>query len=153
MCAGVREQLVVVADAELANRVLGNQEALSKGLEPDLSDKLLSHDGHRTMFSSDTNSPYWRLVRKGTAPAFIHKNIRFPTPLPACPLHHTTSRGPAQSALLHLRPLLVCWQPCSGIARMHCTGDWCLQPVPRAECVPLRVHFPLGPFGTAVEEA
>lgn len=69
-------QLVVVADAELANSVLGTQEGLSKGLEPDLSDKLLSHGGHRTMFSSDTNSPYWRLIRKGTAPAFIYKNIK-----------------------------------------------------------------------------
>ncbi len=69
-------QIVVVADAALANRVLGTQEGLSKGLEPDGSDKLLSHGGHRTMFSSDTNSPYWRLIRKGTAPAFIQKNIK-----------------------------------------------------------------------------
>ncbi len=68
--------MVVVVDAELANRVHGNAEALSKALEPDLSDKLMSHSGHRTLFSSDTNSTYWRLIRKGTAPAFISKNIK-----------------------------------------------------------------------------
>ena len=70
-------QLVVVVDAELANLILGTQESLNKALEPDLSDTLLSHrPGHRTMFSSDTNSPYWRLIRKGTAPAFITANIK-----------------------------------------------------------------------------
>ena len=68
-------QLVVVVDAALADVILGNQEALSKALEPDLSDALISH-GHRTMFSSETNSPYWRLIRKGTAPAFISANIK-----------------------------------------------------------------------------
>jgi hypothetical protein len=67
----------VVVDAELANIILGNQEGLNKALEPDLSDTLLSHrPGHRTMFSSDTNSAYWRLIRKGTAPAFITANIK-----------------------------------------------------------------------------
>ena len=67
----------MVVDAELANIILGNQEGLNKALEPDLSDTLLSHrPGHRTMFSSDTNSPYWRLIRKGTAPAFITANIK-----------------------------------------------------------------------------
>ena len=70
------EQMVVVVDAELVNRTHGNTEALSKALEPDLSDKLMSHNGHRTLFSSETNSPYWRLIRKGTAPAFISKNIK-----------------------------------------------------------------------------
>ena len=70
-------QLVVVVDAELANLILGNQESLNKALEPDLSDTLLSHRrGHRTMFSADTNSSYWRLIRKGTAPAFITANIK-----------------------------------------------------------------------------
>ena len=70
-------QLVVVVDAELANVILGNQEGLSKALEPDLSDTLLSHRrGHRTMFSADTNSAYWRLIRKGTAKAFITANIK-----------------------------------------------------------------------------
>ena len=70
-------QLVVVVDAELASTILGNQEGLNKALEPDLSDTLLSHrSGHRTMFSADTNSPYWRLIRKGTAPAFITANIK-----------------------------------------------------------------------------
>lgn len=68
-------QLVVVVDAAMADIILGNQEALSKALEPDLSDALISH-GHRTMFSSETNSPYWRLIRKGTAPAFISANIK-----------------------------------------------------------------------------
>ncbi|CAL5223031.1 g5486 [Coccomyxa viridis] len=67
--------LVVVVDAVLADAILGSQEGLSKAMEPDLSDALLSH-GHRTMFSSDTNSPYWRLIRKGTAPAFISANIK-----------------------------------------------------------------------------
>ena len=70
-------QIVVVADAELAHLVLGASEALNKALEPALSDKLLSHRrGHHTMFSADTNSPYWRLIRKGTAPAFKSENIK-----------------------------------------------------------------------------
>ena len=69
-------QLVVVVDAGMANVILGSQEGLNKALEPDLSDALLSHTGHCTMFSADTNSPYWRLIRKGTAPAFISANIK-----------------------------------------------------------------------------
>ena len=68
-------QLVIVVDAVLADTILGSQEGLSKAMEPDLSDALISH-GHRTMFSSETNSPYWRLIRKGTAPAFISANIK-----------------------------------------------------------------------------
>lgn len=70
-----RLQLVIVVDAVLADIILGSQEGLSKAMEPELSDALLSH-GHRTMFSSETNSPYWRLIRKGTAPAFISANIK-----------------------------------------------------------------------------
>ena len=70
-------QIVVVADAELANQVLGAQESLNKAIEPAGSDKLMSHrPGHHTMFSADTNSPYWRLIRKGAAPAFKVENIR-----------------------------------------------------------------------------
>lgn len=70
-------QIVVVADAELANVVLGATEGLNKAMEPALSDKLMSHrPGHHTMFSADTNSPYWRLIRKGTAPAFRVENIK-----------------------------------------------------------------------------
>lgn len=81
----MRVQIVVVVDAELANAVLGNAEGLSKGLEPDLSDQLLSHrPGHRTMFSSDTYSPYWRLIRKGTAPAFKEHNIKCMPPSLFC---------------------------------------------------------------------
>lgn len=51
-------------------------QALNKGLEPDLSDRLMSFTGHRTLFSADTDSPHWRLVRKGVAPAFSPTNIR-----------------------------------------------------------------------------
>jgi cytochrome P450 len=70
-------QWVIVVGAEAVNAALGNGEGLSKALEPDLSDKLLSHrPGHRTMFSADTNSPYWRLIRKGAAPAFKAEHIR-----------------------------------------------------------------------------
>ena len=69
----------MVADAELANQVLGAPESLNKAIEPAASDKLMSHrPGHHTMFSADTNSPYWRLIRKGTAPAFRVENIRYP---------------------------------------------------------------------------
>lgn len=32
--------------------------------------------GHNTLFTDGTNAPYWRLVRKGTAPAFVMKNIK-----------------------------------------------------------------------------
>ena len=76
-------QMVVVADAELEHLVLGPGEALNKALEPAQSDKLLSHRrGHHTMFSADTNSPYWRLIRKGTAPAFKSENIKCALPWP-----------------------------------------------------------------------
>jgi len=51
-------------------------QALSKALEPDLSDKLMSFTGHRTMFSAGTDSAHWRLIRKGAAPAFSPTNIR-----------------------------------------------------------------------------
>jgi cytochrome P450 len=79
--------MVVVVDADIASQVLSNSEGLSKAMEPHLSDKLLSHrPGHRTLFSSDTNSPYWRLIRKGTAPAFKAENIKCAAPLcrPVC---------------------------------------------------------------------
>lgn len=51
-------------------------QALNKGVEPDLSDRLMSFTGHRTLFSADTDSRHWRLVRKGVAPAFSPANIR-----------------------------------------------------------------------------
>lgn len=88
----------MVVDAELANIILGNQEGLNKALEPDLSDTLLSHrPGHRTMFSSDTNSPYWRLIRKGTAPAFITANIK--CALASIPLHFIYCRKVQQASI------------------------------------------------------
>ena len=81
--------MVVVVDADVAGQVLGNSEGLNKSMEPRLSDKLLSHrPGHHTLFSSATNSPYWRLIRKGTAPAFKAENIKCAARAPcAHPLH------------------------------------------------------------------
>ena len=39
--------------------------------------QLFSARGHPSMSSSlDSKSPYWRLVRKGTAPAFNPNNLR-----------------------------------------------------------------------------
>ena len=39
--------------------------------------QLFSAGGHPSMSSSlDSKSPYWRLVRKGTAPAFNPNNLR-----------------------------------------------------------------------------
>ena len=82
-CDIMPAQIVFVADAEVANLVLGAGEGLDKALEPALSDLLLSHRlGHHTMFSSGTNSPYWRLIRKGAAPAFRVENIRCSPALP-----------------------------------------------------------------------
>jgi hypothetical protein len=69
-------QAAVVVDAKWVNIVLGNQEGLSKGLEPDNADEMISVNGHRSLFSSETNSPYWKLIRKGTAGAFQSKNIK-----------------------------------------------------------------------------
>ena len=70
-------QVVVVVDAGAINTVLGGAESLSKVLEL-VSDQLLSQrPGHPTLFSSATKSPWWKLVRKGTAPAFVNKNIRW----------------------------------------------------------------------------
>ena len=69
-------QLVVVVDARYVHALLGIQEGLNKGMEPDNADRLMSVNGHRTLFSSDTNSKYWRLIRKGTTGAFQFKNIR-----------------------------------------------------------------------------
>ena len=86
---------MVVADAELAHLVLGAGEALNKALEPAGSDKLLSHcPGNHIISSADTNSPYWRLIRKGTAPAFKPENMR--------------CAGPCRSATLDRTPLLPC---------------------------------------------
>jgi cytochrome P450 len=62
----------------MANIVLGNHESLDKAVEPALSDELLSLKGHPTMFSAATDSQYWAFLRKGTAPAFTSKNIRWP---------------------------------------------------------------------------
>ena len=50
-------QVVVVTDGLLANTILGRGLSLDKALEPDLSDKLLSTCGHRTMFSAGEASP------------------------------------------------------------------------------------------------
>lgn len=69
-------QIVVLVDAKLVNIALGSKEGLNKGIEPDGSDKMISVSGHRTLFSADTNSKYWRLIRKGTTAAFQYKNIR-----------------------------------------------------------------------------
>ena len=69
-------QIVVLVDAKLVNIALGSKEGLNKGIEPDGSDKMISVSGHRTLFSADTNSRYWRLIRKGTTAAFQYKNIR-----------------------------------------------------------------------------
>ena len=70
-------QIVVIVDAVLINQVLGAKEGLSKGLEPDNSDRLMSHrKGHRTLFSADTNSHWWTLIRKGTRGAFVQANIK-----------------------------------------------------------------------------
>ena len=39
--------------------------------------QLLSADGYPSLFSAtDSTSPYWRLVRKGTGPAFQPNNLR-----------------------------------------------------------------------------
>ena len=114
-------QLVVVVDAVLADTILGSQEGLSKAMEPDLSDALISH-GHRTMFSSETNSPYWRLIRKGTAPAFISANIKCASAFEALhldPKHlfalYTAIVSPAYSVLAYLKPVLCKLDRC-----MHC---------------------------------
>ena len=73
----VHERILVAADARAVNLLFGAGEGLDKALEPARADKMISHKaGHHTLFSSPTNSPYWRLVRKGTAPAFVMKNIR-----------------------------------------------------------------------------
>jgi fatty acid synthase len=73
----VHDRLLVAADARAVNLLFGAGEGLDKALEPARADKMISHKaGHHTLFSAGTNSPYWRLVRKGTAPAFVMKNIR-----------------------------------------------------------------------------
>ena len=69
-------QAVILIDAKSVNIALSSKEGLNKGIEPDGADEMLSAGGHRTLFSADTNSKYWRLVRKGTTAAFQHKNIR-----------------------------------------------------------------------------
>ncbi|CAL8465333.1 g4868 [Coccomyxa elongata] len=90
--------VVVVVDAHLANLVLGNGYKLSKALEPPLSDELLSLKGHPTMFSASTDSEYWALLRKGTAPALNPRNIRdaFPAILKVLEqvISNVTAAGP-----------------------------------------------------------
>ena len=63
-------------DARYVNRALSSKEGLNKGMEPDGSDEMISVNGHRSLFSADTNGKYWRLIRKGTTAAFQYKNIR-----------------------------------------------------------------------------
>ena len=66
---------VLLCYLDCSSRTL-HAQALNKGLEPDLSDRLMSFTGNRTLFSADTDSKHWRLVRKGVAPAFSPTNIR-----------------------------------------------------------------------------
>lgn len=77
----------MLVDAKLVNIALSSKEGLNKGIEPDGSDKMISVSGHRTLFSADTDSPYWRLIRKGTTAAFQYKNIR-------CLLHISNCTAP-----------------------------------------------------------
>ena len=62
---------------EWVNEVLGSEQSLDKGLEPDRADEMISISAHRNLFSAETASPYWRLIRKGTAPAFLTRNIKY----------------------------------------------------------------------------
>lgn len=80
-----------MVDAHLASLVLGNGYKLNKALEPPLSDELLSMKGHPTMFSAGTDSEYWALTRKGTAPAFNPRHIRSALSCSVPQVHETTT--------------------------------------------------------------
>jgi hypothetical protein len=67
---------VIVVDAAWVNTVLGHGEGLNKALEADNADTMLSVGAHRNMFSADTNSEYWKLIRRGSVGAFQSKNIK-----------------------------------------------------------------------------
>jgi len=76
---------VIIVDASWVNHVLGSSEGLNKALETENADIMLSVSGHRhlppafgrNLFSADTNSEYWKLIRRGGVGAFHSKNIKY----------------------------------------------------------------------------
>ena len=68
--------MLVASDARIVNTLFGAGEGLDKCLEPPLGNKMISQNGHDCLFTACTKSAHWRLVRKGTAPAFVMKNIK-----------------------------------------------------------------------------
>ncbi len=72
----VHRRMLVASDARIVNMMFGAGEGLDKCLEPPLGNKMISQNGHDSLFTAGTKSAHWRLVRKGTAPAFVMKNIK-----------------------------------------------------------------------------
>ncbi|CAK0783590.1 hypothetical protein CVIRNUC_006789 [Coccomyxa viridis] len=68
---------VVVTDPYLVSEVLSKETEIEKSIEGVYSkfNVLLHAEGKPNIFTSHTND-YWKLVRKGVAPAFSSKNIR-----------------------------------------------------------------------------
>ena len=72
----VHRRMLVASDARIVNTLFGAGEGLDKCLEPPLGRKMISQNGRDSLFTAGTKSAHWRLVRKGTAPAFVMKNIK-----------------------------------------------------------------------------
>ncbi|GAB4815789.1 hypothetical protein N2152v2_002835 [Parachlorella kessleri] len=70
-------RVVVVSDPVLVSQVLSRKADANKPAVWNIINELFSACGHPSISSSlDSKSPYWRLVRKGTAPAFNPNNLR-----------------------------------------------------------------------------
>ncbi|GAB4815787.1 hypothetical protein N2152v2_002833 [Parachlorella kessleri] len=70
-------RVVVVSDPVLVSQVLSRKADANKPAVVNILDELFSAGGHPTMSTSlDSKSPYWRLLRRGTAPAFNPSNLR-----------------------------------------------------------------------------
>lgn len=70
-------RVVVVSDPLLVQEVVGRGADVGPKAPAiyDGVDALFSEKGHRSFFSTHSREE-WRLVRKGTAPAFSHDNVR-----------------------------------------------------------------------------
>ncbi|GAB4815788.1 hypothetical protein N2152v2_002834 [Parachlorella kessleri] len=69
-------RVVIVSDPALASQVFSRKAEANKPAIISLSNPLISAKGHPGLFSAtDSQSPYWRTVRKGTASAFNPHNL------------------------------------------------------------------------------
>ncbi|GAB4815786.1 hypothetical protein N2152v2_002832 [Parachlorella kessleri] len=70
-------RVVIVSDPVLVSQVLSRKANANKPAILSLTNPLISAQGHPGLFSAtDSQSPYWKAVRRGTATAFNPYNLR-----------------------------------------------------------------------------